>query len=203
MICDLIIQALSTSSSSPLGLSVTFSHLLWKGRYKRYQTGWERTDSKYKLVILVPYQLLLHKGRWGCGTEQLIKSGCHLSVKDTHRTLSRAWYDHRGQSWINAPETVFPHDSPACGQETEAPQTRTMSSSGKKNMKLSLSCHLFYSVFLPNIMAFLVSHQAYWMTQRVVINIETHSHTHTRTPCCLPWESSAGSSLTQDVLRRS
>lgn len=152
-----------------------------EGRSKRYQTGWKRTDSKYKLVILVPYQLLLHKDWWGCGAKQLIKSGCHLSVKDTHCTLSRAWDDHRGQSWINVPETVFPHESLACCQEMEAPQTMMMSSSGKKNMKLRPSCHLFYSVFLPNIMTFLVSHQAYRMTQRVVINLGTHSHTHTCT----------------------
>lgn len=38
-----------------------------------------------------------------------------------------------------------------------------------------------------------------------VINTGTHphTHTHTHTLCCLPWKPAAGTSLTQDVLRRS
>lgn len=77
---------------------------------------------------------------------------------------------------INITKPCF-HIAPwAYGQEMEAPQTMMTSSSGKKNMRLSLSCHLYYSEssFWTLFVTFPVSHQAFWMTQRVVINIGTH-----------------------------
>lgn len=87
-------------------------------------------------------------------------------------------------SRINATEILFPHQCPtSVTRRWKRHQILMASSSGKKIMNLNLSCVLCALSFLLYIITFLVLHQAFWLTQRVVRNIEIHqlhmdSHTH-------------------------
>lgn len=135
-------------------------------------------------------------------------------MKDTHYTLPEACYGRRGQTELMWCLQVKSHWNPVStsvprlvAKRWKLPKPWWWVLLGNRiwNWACPATCST-QSSFETLFVTFIVSHQACWMTHRVVINIGTHFPPPTPCPtthtlCCRAWESSAGTSLTQEGAR--